>query len=198
MSTALAIAGVTAVLRDRLTDWLVEQDVASLIGSGVTVSVSAPDRVVPEGGTEVGHSLENLEAAIGRMRSESAQGSATEGWIFRVGDADLVDVRTKTEKLCLLAWAAEVSRSLGSGWEAAVPKDGAPPVDCGAGALAARLREIVFDQWGRKRISVLGDDGRTEWLFTDEDLRPGEMYLMHPLNNPIRVDPILVPAGDLA
>lgn len=52
MSTALAIAGVTAVLRDRLTDWLVEQDVASLIGSAVTVSVRAPDRVVPEGGSE--------------------------------------------------------------------------------------------------------------------------------------------------
>ena len=42
MSTALAIAGVTAVLRDRLNDWLVEQDVASLIGSAVTVSVARP------------------------------------------------------------------------------------------------------------------------------------------------------------
>lgn len=52
MSSALAIAGVTAVLRDRLNDWLVEQDVASLIGSAVVVSVAAPDRVVPADGTE--------------------------------------------------------------------------------------------------------------------------------------------------
>jgi hypothetical protein len=52
MSSALAIAGVTAVLRDRLNDWLIEQDVASLIGSAVTISVAAPDRVVPADGTE--------------------------------------------------------------------------------------------------------------------------------------------------
>ena len=52
MSNALAIAGVTAVIRDRLNDWLVEQDVASLIGSAVTVSVAAPDRVVGADGTE--------------------------------------------------------------------------------------------------------------------------------------------------
>lgn len=52
MSSALAIAGVTAVLRDRLNDWLIAEDVASLIGSAVTVSVDAPDRVVPSDGTE--------------------------------------------------------------------------------------------------------------------------------------------------
>lgn len=52
MSTALAIAGVTAVLRDRLNGWLIERKVASLIRSDVSVSVLAPDRVVPEGGTE--------------------------------------------------------------------------------------------------------------------------------------------------
>jgi hypothetical protein len=52
MSNALAIAGVTAVLRDRLTGWLVDQNVSGVIGSSVTVSVSAPDRVVPADGTE--------------------------------------------------------------------------------------------------------------------------------------------------
>lgn len=52
MSTALALAGVTAVLRDRLNDGLVNHNVAGVLGSTVTVSVRAPDRVVPADGTE--------------------------------------------------------------------------------------------------------------------------------------------------
>jgi hypothetical protein len=52
MSTALAIAGVTAVLRDLLNDGLINHNVAGIIGSSVTVSVGPPDRVVPANGTE--------------------------------------------------------------------------------------------------------------------------------------------------
>lgn len=52
MSTALAIAGVSAVLRDLLTDGLVNHNVSGTIGSTVTVSVLPPDRVVPANGTE--------------------------------------------------------------------------------------------------------------------------------------------------
>jgi len=52
MSTALAIGGVTAVLRDRLNDGLVNHNVAGLLGSTVTVSVLPPDRVVPADGPE--------------------------------------------------------------------------------------------------------------------------------------------------
>jgi hypothetical protein len=51
MSTALAIAGVTAALRDLLNDGLINHNVSSAVGT-VTVSVLAPDRVVPEHGTE--------------------------------------------------------------------------------------------------------------------------------------------------
>jgi Pvc16 N-terminal domain len=51
MSTALAIAGVTAVLRDLLNDGLINHNVSGSVGS-VTVSVSAPDRVVPVTGAE--------------------------------------------------------------------------------------------------------------------------------------------------
>jgi hypothetical protein len=51
MSTALAVAGVTAVLRDLLNDGLINHKVSNSVGS-VTVSVLAPDRVVPEHGTE--------------------------------------------------------------------------------------------------------------------------------------------------
>ncbi len=47
MSNALAIAGVTAVLRDRLNDGLVNHNVTGVLGSTVTVSVAPPDRVVP-------------------------------------------------------------------------------------------------------------------------------------------------------
>ncbi|SFL96464.1 DUF4255 domain-containing protein [Variovorax sp. OV329] len=52
MSTALAIAGVSAVLRDLLNDGLVNRNVSGVLGSSVTVSLLAPDRVVPTGGTE--------------------------------------------------------------------------------------------------------------------------------------------------
>jgi hypothetical protein len=52
MSTALAIAGVTAVLRDLLNDGLVNHNVSGTLGSTVSVSVLPPDRVVPANGTE--------------------------------------------------------------------------------------------------------------------------------------------------
>jgi hypothetical protein len=53
MSTALAIAGVTEVLRDLLNDGMVNHNVSGVLGSTVTVSVLAPDRVVPPSGSEV-------------------------------------------------------------------------------------------------------------------------------------------------
>ena len=52
MSSALAIAGVTAVLRDLLNDGLINHNVSGLLGSTVTVSAVPPDRVVPANGTE--------------------------------------------------------------------------------------------------------------------------------------------------
>ncbi len=52
MSTALAVAGVTAVLRDLLNDGMINHNVSGTLGSSVTVSVLAPDRVVPANGTE--------------------------------------------------------------------------------------------------------------------------------------------------
>ncbi len=52
MSSALAIAGVTAVMRDLLNDGLINHNVSGVLGSTVTVSVLPPDRVVPASGTE--------------------------------------------------------------------------------------------------------------------------------------------------
>jgi hypothetical protein len=52
MSSALAIAGVTAVLRDLLNDGLINHNVSGVLGSTVTVSALPPDRVVPVNGAE--------------------------------------------------------------------------------------------------------------------------------------------------
>lgn len=53
MSTALAIAGVTQVLRDLLNDRFVNKNVAGDIGQSVTVSTLPPDKVVQQNGVEV-------------------------------------------------------------------------------------------------------------------------------------------------
>lgn len=52
MSTALAIAGVTAVLRDLLNDGLVNHDVSAVLGSTVSVTALPPDRVLGANGAE--------------------------------------------------------------------------------------------------------------------------------------------------
>ena len=52
MSTALAIAGVTATLRDLLNDGLINHNVSGILGSTVAVSALPPDRVVPANGVE--------------------------------------------------------------------------------------------------------------------------------------------------
>jgi hypothetical protein len=53
MSTALAIAGVTQVLRDLLNDRFVNMNVAGDIGQSVTVSTMPPDKVVQQNSVEV-------------------------------------------------------------------------------------------------------------------------------------------------
>ena len=45
MSNALAIAGVTAVLRDLLNDGFINHNVSDVLGSSVTVSALPPDRI---------------------------------------------------------------------------------------------------------------------------------------------------------
>jgi hypothetical protein len=52
VSSALAIAGVTAVLRDLLNDGLINHNVSAVLGSTVTVSALPPDRVLPVNGSE--------------------------------------------------------------------------------------------------------------------------------------------------
>ncbi len=57
------------------------------------------------------------------------------------------------------------------------------------------IEAIHLDRWGRRKIEARSDE-RAERLFTNSDVRPGQVYFMHPLTNPLRVDPILASAGD--
>ena len=50
MSSALAIAGVSAVLRDLLNDGLIDHAATDTLGVTITVSVGPPDRVIPASG----------------------------------------------------------------------------------------------------------------------------------------------------
>ncbi len=52
MSNALALAGVTAVLRDLLSDGFVNQNISGVVGNTVTVTTLPPDRVMANDGTE--------------------------------------------------------------------------------------------------------------------------------------------------
>jgi len=52
VSSALALAGVTAVLRDLLNDGIVNHNVSGVLGSTVLVSAVPPDRVVEANGAE--------------------------------------------------------------------------------------------------------------------------------------------------
>jgi hypothetical protein len=60
-----------------------------------------------------------------------------------------------------------------------------------------RIEQINMDRWGRRTNMAVDDRGDSEKIFTDEILRPGALYFMHPLSNPTRVDPVLVQAGAL-
>lgn len=52
MSNALAIAGVTAVLKDLLNNGLIDHNVTGAVGGNVTVTALPPDRVVAPGAQE--------------------------------------------------------------------------------------------------------------------------------------------------
>lgn len=55
----------------------------------------------------------------------------------------------------------------------------------------------MIDGWGRRLIDAVNEEGGLERIFTDRKLEAGKVYFMHPLTNPLRVDPILVPAGEM-
>jgi hypothetical protein len=60
-----------------------------------------------------------------------------------------------------------------------------------------RIDAITIDRWGRRTIAAFREGHKRETIFTDQNLEPGRVYFMHPLSNPLRVDPLLVPAGEV-
>ena len=52
MSTAMAIAGVTAVLRHRLNEGLLDHNISGMLGNAVSVSVLTPDRLAEKSSPE--------------------------------------------------------------------------------------------------------------------------------------------------
>jgi hypothetical protein len=60
-----------------------------------------------------------------------------------------------------------------------------------------RVDGVEVDRWNRRIVRVLDDDGGKDLLFTDVQMEPGRIYFMHAISNPLRVDPLLVPAGNL-
>lgn len=67
--------------------------------------------------------------------------------------------------------------------------------------FVVKIESITIDNWGRRIIRGTSDgepDKLLETLFTESELRPGEHYLMRPLSNPWRVEPVMVAIGDAA
>jgi hypothetical protein len=128
---------------------------------------------LPEADTALQRSLEAAEAAVTRIENEPKDISESEGWSFRISATELVDVRPKAEKICLLSWAVEISKSLqsisGSGLPAENTAGGAPglaalPERCGKGAVAARTREIVCVHVLTAQREMLPSDARQKVL----------------------------------
>ena len=59
-----------------------------------------------------------------------------------------------------------------------------------------QITRITTDEWGRRLIRAIDDQGSDEILFTSQSIDAGRVYLMRPLSNPLRVEPILMPVGD--
>jgi hypothetical protein len=120
---------------------LASADPASAAG-GAFVSWRLPQR---SGALTRG--LEGLEDAIRQVQNNP---HPAEGWSFRVGANDVLNLLPNDDKLCLLGWAYEVSRALQlsfGGQDAPTPKSVASTrSSCGDGVVAARTVEIVCVQ----------------------------------------------------
>jgi hypothetical protein len=55
---------------------------------------------------------------------------------------------------------------------------------------------INTDAWGRRLVRAIDTHDAEETIFTAQQIDAGRVYLMHPLSNPLRVEPILLPVGD--
>jgi hypothetical protein len=67
----------------------------------------------------------------------------------------------------------------------------------GAFPIVLTVESVHIDKFGRKVTNARTDGERSEVIFTGRRLEPGQTYFMLPLTNPLRVDPVLVDAGEL-
>lgn len=58
-----------------------------------------------------------------------------------------------------------------------------------------RIVDIRIDRWNRLTAHAIDDRGHPEVIISSELLQSGRTYFMYPLNNPCRVDPILIETG---
>jgi hypothetical protein len=59
-----------------------------------------------------------------------------------------------------------------------------------------KVTEISTDAWGRRLVRAIDGRDAEETIFTAQHIEAGRVYLMRPLSNPLRVEPILLPVGD--
>jgi hypothetical protein len=59
-----------------------------------------------------------------------------------------------------------------------------------------KVTEISTDAWGRRLVRAIDSRDAEETIFTAQHIDAGRVYLMRPLSNPLRVEPILLPVGD--
>lgn len=55
-----------------------------------------------------------------------------------------------------------------------------------------RIERITIDVWNRRIIEGVSSDQIHEYIITPINAIPGSTYFMHPLTNPLRVNPILI------
>ena len=135
--------------------------------------------------------LEAVESATRQLDSAPADVVATEGWAFRVGPTELIDVRPKGEKLCLLGWVGALSHAL----QVPGPAAAAPPVPtaCGPDAASRRIAEIVCVQVIGALHGLSGDDTRRAVL---EDWRT-QVLACAPGLQPLPTAPPATPPVDV-
>jgi hypothetical protein len=198
VSSALAIAGVSAVLRDLLNDGLINHDASGTLGSTVLVSVGPPDRVIPaSGGTETtrlnlfmyqvtpnpGWRNEGLPSrdASGRQRLSNAPLALNLHYLISAHASE--DFHGDV----LLGYAVQLLHERPVLDRAAIHKalNPSPAVDPGSDVLPSTLRSLadsgLEDQI--EQIKVTPEYLNTEemsklWTATQSHLRPAAAYMV--------------------
>ncbi len=215
MSSALALAAVTAVLRDLLNDGLIHHNVSGALGGGVSVSVLAPDRVVS--GNEVSQlnlflhqvtpnagwrnqGLPSREAGNGQRLANPPLALDLHYLVSAYSGGDL-------HAEILLGHAMQILHETPVLTRQAIRTVLTPPPGGGDGVAKALSAAGLADQIEQIRITpelLSSEDLSKLWSATQSHLRPSAAYMASVVlieaSNPMRVPlPVLsrgtVPAG---